>query len=204
MTIIIFCYTSPMDTKPSRRETTHERIVEVAARVLRRNGYSGVGVADVMKQAGLTHGGFYAHFPSRDALLAEALEHAGRDSAALMGRRISQRVARGQSALQALVESYLSESHLREVEHGCVVAALGSEMHRQTPELLEPSAARVRGLIAMVQQALPAGGTPEQAMVIAGTLVGTLQLARTLGDNAQGKALLAAARSALLAQYDAA
>jgi len=202
MTIIIFCYTTPMDTKPSRRETTHERIVEVAARVLRRNGYSGVGVADVMKQAGLTHGGFYAHFPSRDALLAEALAHAGRDSAALMGRRIGQRVARGQSALRALVESYLSESHLREVEAGCVVAALGSEMHRQTPELLEPSAARVRGLIALVQQALPAGGTPEQAMVIAGTLVGTLQLARTLGANAQGKSLLAAARSALVAQYE--
>jgi AcrR family transcriptional regulator len=188
--------------KPSRRETTHERIVEVAARALRRNGYAGVGVADVMKQAGLTHGGFYAHFPSRDALLAEALEQAGRDSTALMSRRISQRQARGQSALRALVESYLSETHLRGVEAGCVVAALGSEMHRQTPELLEPSAERVRGLIAMVQQALPEPGTPEQAMVITSTLVGTLQLARTLGDNAQGRALLVAARSALLAQYD--
>jgi AcrR family transcriptional regulator len=188
--------------KPSRRETTHERIVEVAARALRRNGYAGVGVADVMKQAGLTHGGFYAHFPSRDALLAEALEQAGRDSTALMSRRISQRQARGQSALRALVESYLSETHLHGVEAGCVVAALGSEMHRQTPELLEPSAERVRGLIAMVQQALPEPGTPEQAMVITSTLVGTLQLARTLGDNAQGRALLVAARSALLAQYD--
>jgi AcrR family transcriptional regulator len=191
-----------MQTKPSRRETTHERIVEVAARALRRNGYAGVGVADVMKQAGLTHGGFYAHFPSRNALLAEALVQAGRDSAALMGRRISQRQARGQSALGALVESYLSDTHLRGVEAGCVVAALGSEMHRQTPELLEPSAERVRGLIAMVQQALPAHGTQKQAMVIASTLVGALQLARTLGDNAQGNALLAAARSALLTQYD--
>jgi AcrR family transcriptional regulator len=191
-----------MQTQPSRRETTHARIVEVAARALRRNGYAGVGVADVMKQAGLTHGGFYAHFPSRDALLAEALVQAGRDSAALMGRRISQRQARGQSALRALVESYLSDTHLLGVEAGCVVAALGSEMHRQTPELLEPSADRVRGLIAMVQQALPEGGTPEQAMVIASTLVGTLQLARTLGANTQGKALLAAARIALLAQYD--
>ena len=193
-----------MDTKPSRRETTHERIVEVAARALRRNGYSGVGVADVMKQAGLTHGGFYAHFASRDALLAEALAHAGQADAALMGERISQRVARGQSALRALIESYLCEAHLREVEQGCVVAALGSEMHRQTPELLEPSAVRVRSLIALVQQALPAGGTPDQAMTIASTLVGTLQLARALGANAQGKALLAAARKSLLTQYDTA
>lgn len=188
--------------KPSRRDTSHERIVEVAARALRRNGYDGVGVADVMKQAGLTHGGFYAHFPSRDALLAEALIHAGRDSAAIMGRRITQRQARGKTALQALVESYLSDTHLRDVEDGCVIAALGSEMHRQTPALLASSAKCVQGFIDIVQRTLPEGGTPEQAMVIASTLVGTLQLARTLGPNAQGKALLAAARTALLAQYN--
>lgn len=191
-----------MQSKPTRRETTHERIVEVAARMLRRNGYSGVGVADVMNQAGLTHGGFYAHFASRDALLAEAVERAGRDSAAVMTRRIDTSRARGQSALRALVNGYLSETHLRGVEGGCVVAALSSEMPRQSPTLLAPSVDRVRSLIEMVQRALPEGGTQEQAMVIAGTMVGTLQLARTLGANAQGKAMLAAARSALLSQYD--
>lgn len=191
-----------MHSKPTRRETTHERIVEVAARMLRRNGYSGVGVADVMNQAGLTHGGFYAHFASRDALLAEAIERAGRDSAAVINRRIDTSRARGQSALRALVNGYLSETHLRGVEGGCVVAALSSEMPRQSPTLLAPSVDRVRSLIEMVQRALPEGGTQEQAMVIAGTMVGTLQLARTLGANAQGKAMLAAARSALLSQYD--
>lgn len=191
-----------MQTKPSRRETTHERIVEVASRALRRNGYAGVGVADVMKHAGLTHGGFYAHFPSRDALLAEAVERAGHDGAGLMGRRINQRKARGQNPLQALIESYLSDAHLCDVESGCVVAALASEMHRQTSILQELSAKRVRGLVVLVQQALPASGKHEQAMVIASTLVGALQLARALGANAQGKALLAATRSALLAQYD--
>jgi len=191
-----------MHSKPTRRETTHERIVEVAARMLRRNGYGGVGVADVMNQAGLTHGGFYAHFASRDALLAEAVERAGRDSAAVMTRRSDTSRARGQSALRALVDGYLSETHLRGVEGGCVVAALSSEMPRQSPTLLAPSVGRVRGLIEMVQRALPEGGTREQAMVIAGTMVGTLQLARALGANAQGKAMLAAARSALLSQYD--
>lgn len=190
-----------MHSKPTRSETTHERIVEVAARTLRRNGYVGVGVADVMKQAGLTHGGFYAHFESRDALLAEAIERAGRDSAAVMNRRIDTSRARGQSPLRALVEGYLSETHLRGVEGGCVVAALSSEMPRQSPVLLALSTDRVRSLIEMVQRALPEGGTPEQAMVIAATMVGTLQLARTLGANAQGKAMLAAARSALLSQY---
>ncbi|OXC91401.1 TetR family transcriptional regulator, partial [Achromobacter sp. KAs 3-5] len=66
----------------SRKEQSHERIVDAAARAIRRAGYSGVGVADVMKEAGLTHGGFYAHFPSRDALLAAAMERAGQDGAA--------------------------------------------------------------------------------------------------------------------------
>ena len=191
-----------MHPRSTRHETTHERIVEVAARTLRRNGYAGVGVADVMKQAGLTHGGFYAHFESRDALLAEAVERAGRESTAAMNRRIDTSRARGESALRAMVEGYLSEAHLRGVEGGCVVAALSSEMPRQSPMLLAPSTGRVRGLIEMVQRALPQGGTREQAMVIAGTMVGTLQLARTLGANAQGKAMLVAARSALLSQYD--
>jgi AcrR family transcriptional regulator len=193
-----------MSTSPTRREVTHERIVEVAARALRRNGYAGVGVADVMKQAGLTHGGFYAHFESRDALIAEAIERAGRDSAATIGRRVDAGRARGVSALRAVVDGYLSDAHLSGTEFGCVVAALGSEMPRQSPALRAPAVERVRKLIALVQRALPEGGTKEQAMVITSTMVGALQLARTLGVNAQGKAMLAATRSALLAQYDAA
>jgi AcrR family transcriptional regulator len=191
-----------MATHTSRHEATHDRIVEVAARTLRRNGYAGVGVADVMKQAGLTHGGFYAHFESRDALLAEALDRAGRDTAAAISERIGASRSRGESTLRALVEHYLSDTHLSGTESGCVVAALGSEMPRQSAALLEPSVERVRKLIALVQRALPPGGNRQQAMVIAGTLVGSLQLARALGANAQGKALLAAARNALLAQHD--
>jgi AcrR family transcriptional regulator len=191
-----------MSTHPSRREVTHDRIVEVAARTLRRNGYAGVGVADVMKQAGLTHGGFYAHFASRDALLAEAIDRAGRDSATLMAQRVDASRLRGESALRALVESYLSDAHLSGTEKGCVVAALSSEMPRQSAALIGPSVERVRSLIALVEHALPPGGSHAQAMVIASTLVGTLQLARALGVNAQGKAMLAAARDALLKQYD--
>ena len=198
----ILRYSASMSSQPTRREATHDRIVEVAARTLRRNGYAGVGVADVMKQAGLTHGGFYAHFESRDALLAEAIARAGRDSAAAIGQRIEASRARGESALRALVDSYLSDAHLSGTESGCVVAALSSEMPRQSPALLAPAVERVRKLIALVQRALPEGGSKEQAMVIASTMVGSLQLARTLGANAQGKAVLAATRGALLAQYD--
>lgn len=191
-----------MAAHTSRHEATHDRIVEVAARTLRRNGYAGVGVADVMKQAGLTHGGFYAHFESRDALLAEAIDRAGRDSTAALGERVEASRRRGESALRALVENYLSDTHLSGTESGCLVAALGSEMPRQSAALLGPSVERVRKLIALVRRALPSGGSREQAMAITATLVGTLQLARALGANAQGKAMLAAGRDALLAQYD--
>jgi AcrR family transcriptional regulator len=198
----IDCYDSPMATHTSRHEATHDRIVEVAARTLRRNGYAGVGVADVMKQAGLTHGGFYAHFASRDALLAEAIDRAGRDTAAALGQHVDGSRARGESPLRALVEHYLSEAHLSGTESGCVVAALGSEMPRQPAALQGPSVERVRKLIALVQRALPPGGNRKQAMVIAATLVGSLQLARALGANAQGKVMLSAARDVLLAQHD--
>jgi len=189
-----------MTTAPSRREITHERIVDVAARTLRRNGFDGVGVADVMKQAGLTHGGFYAHFESREALLAEAVERAGRESGTRMRERVDASLARGESGLRTVIESYLSEAHLTGAESGCVVAALSSEMPRQSATVAAPAMNRVRKLIALVQHAMP-GGSKEQAMVVASTLVGTLQLARALGANAQGKALLAASRDALIAQY---
>ena len=196
----ICCYDAVMTTAPTRREITHERIVDVAARALRRNGFAGVGVADVMKQAGLTHGGFYAHFESREALLAEAVERAGRETGARMRERVDASLARGESGLRSVIESYLSEAHLTGAESGCVVAALSSEMPRQSATVAAPAVNRVRKLIALVQHAMP-GGSKEQAMVIASTLVGTLQLARALGANAQGKALLAASRDALIAQY---
>lgn len=192
-----------MDREPSRKQVTHDRIVETAARAIRRGGFAGVGVADIMKEAGLTHGGFYAHFESRDALLCEALERAGTDSAARVVTAVAARQARGASALRALVEQYLSESHLVSTENGCPVAALASEMPRQSREVGQVAAARVRGLIAAVQRALPVDAAGDSAAVIASQMVGALQLARALGPNAEGKALLAATRRALLAQHDA-
>jgi AcrR family transcriptional regulator len=97
-------------TPNTRKEDTHERIVSVAARAIRRQGYAGVGVADVMKEAGLTHGGFYAHFDSRDALLVEALERAGRESFEAVARGAQQRAGKGVSAWRSLVETYLQTS----------------------------------------------------------------------------------------------
>jgi len=164
-------------TPNSRKEETHEHILDVAARAIRRDGYAGVRVADVMKEAGLTHGGFYAHFDSRDALLVAALARAGRESATAVADR-----------------------HLASTETGCPVAALGCEMPRQSPAVREASAQRVERLIVAVRDTLP-GAPSSTASVVAGTLVGSLQLARALGDNAEGRAVLAAARKSLIQQY---
>ena len=188
-------------TPNTRKQETHERIVDVAARALRRHGYAGVGVADVMKKAGLTHGGFYAHFDSRDALLVEALERAGRESGEGVARAVEQRAKKGVSAFRALVEAYLADELLESLETGCPVAALACDMPRQSGGVREASAVRVRRLVADVQSTLP-HAPRATASVVAGTLVGTLQLARALGAIADGRAMLAAARKALIHQYD--
>lgn len=191
-----------MDVVPSRKQLTHDRILDTAARALRGTGFHGVGVADVMKQAGLTHGGFYAHFASRDALLAEALEHAGADSRARLQKAMAAGEAKGQSRLRALVENYLSDRHLGSPESGCPVAALASEMPRQADAVREAAATRVRSLISLVETVLPDDVPTGTAAVVASQLVGSLQVARMLGDNAQGRRHLAAARRFLLEQFE--
>ena len=166
-----------MDTAtPSRKEQTHERIVEAAARALRKGGFGAIGVADIMRQAGLTHGGFYAHFASREALLAEALERAGHDSRERLGKAIDAGRSRGLHAFEAFVERYLSDAHLKSPETGCPVAALGSEFPRQEGAVREAGAARVDNLLANVERLLPAGHPPGTAAVVASQLVGALQL----------------------------
>src|SRR5687768_14641138 len=134
--------TSPLST---RKEITHERIVEAAARAIRRSGFDGTSVADIMKEAGLTHGGFYVHFASREAMLAEAADRAGAEAV-----EASQRIAAAvppEQGLQALLHAYLSKQHVEGVETGCPIAALGSEMPRQAPEVRRAATRRIKEMI---------------------------------------------------------
>ena len=130
------------------KEATHDRIVEAAARAIRRSGYNGTGVADIMKDAGLTHGGFYAHFPSREAMLAEAADRAGSESVAMMERVAA--TSPPPRALQAMMQAYLSKAHVEGVETGCATAALGSEMPRQAPEVRRAATRRIKEMIDVV------------------------------------------------------
>src|SRR6266513_3035563 len=113
----------------SKKEETRERILRAAARAIRKHGYEGVGVADVMKEAGLTHGGFYAHFESRDALLAAAADQEGAESSEHLTRAIA--AAKPGQELMALVDAYLSDGHVAAPEKGCAIAAAGTEVPRQ-------------------------------------------------------------------------
>lgn len=191
-----------MEPSPSRKQATHDRILDTAASALRSDGFGGVGVADIMRRSGLTHGGFYAHFPSRNALLSEALERAGEDSQARLQRAIDAGVGRGLSPLRALVDSYLSDRHLQAPESGCPVAALACEMPRQPDDVQPAALARVNALLSTVQQALPPSCPEDTAAVVTGQLVGALQLARALGDNRQGRRHLALARRFLIDQFE--
>ncbi len=189
-----------MPSIPSRKQVSHERIVDVASRAIRRAGVRGVGVADMMKAAGLTHGGFYAHFESRDALVAEALQRAWRDSSTVLEDAVGSRVSRGESRFSALVHTYLRDSHLEHVEDGCLVAALASEMHRLEPPVRDEARRGVAALVDLVGSALP-GDNRAQAECVAAALVGALQLARVLGGKA-GRDALARAREQIVATFE--
>ena len=181
-------------TVPSRSEATHERIVDAAARAIRRSGYDGTSVADIMKDAGLTHGGFYAHFSSREAMLAEAADRAGADGVAAVERVAA--AAPPPQALQALIRAYLSKEHVQGVETGCAVAALGSEMPRQAPQVRRAATRRIKEMIDLVARQAPDWGRPgahQQALVTVATMVGALVLARAVNDPRLSDALRQAA-----------
>ena len=181
----------------SKKEQTRERILRAAARAIRRYGYEGVGVAEVMKDAGLTHGGFYAHFESRDALLAAAAEQAGLESATSLARALTK--AKPGEELMAIVDTYLADSHVTAAENGlgCAIAAAGSEVPRQCPEVRRAVTRRIKELIGLVEQQLPAWGRSaahDKAMSVVATLIGALMLARAVDDPQLSKGIRKSAR----------
>jgi len=181
----------------SRKEQTHERIVRAAARAIRKHGYEGLGVAEVMKEAGLTHGGFYAHFDSRDALLAEAADQAGAESSEILSRAV--RDAKPGAELDALIDSYLSDQHLHAAEQGqgCAIAASGCDVPRQPLEVRRSASRGIKDLIGLIERQTPGwgkAGSRDKAMAILACLVGTLLIARSVDEPRLSRAMLKAAR----------
>lgn len=189
---------SPAHSRSSTKEASHERIVGAAARAIRRSGYNGTGVADIMKEAGLTHGAFYAHFASREAMLAEAADSAGAQANAAAAKIMS--AVPADQALRALMETYLSKAHVEAIETGCPISALGSEMPRQSPEVRRAATLRIKEMIDLVARQLPDWGQPaahERALAMVASMVGTLILARAVDDPALSDALCNASLKSL-------
>ncbi|AIQ88477.1 MULTISPECIES: TetR/AcrR family transcriptional regulator [Methylobacterium] len=168
-----------------------QRVVEVAATLFRERGLHGVGVADIMGAAGLTHGGFYGQFANKDALAAEAFETALTDN--------------GRGQLDSLVSNYLSIAHVRAPGMGCPVAALANDVAREAPD--SPVRSRftrgVRGMVDLMAALVPK--TPKQkrrqrALSSLATLVGAVVLARAVDDEALAEEILGAARVSLGAE----
>lgn len=177
-------------TAQGRKEVTHERIVTAAARATRRSGYDGTGVADIMKEVGLTHGGFYAHFASREAMLAEAADRAGHESVAALTQVAA--TVPPKDSLRAMIRAYLSKEHVDGVETGCPVAALGSEMPRQGPKVRRAATRRIKEVIDVVARHSTDNGSKsdyEEALVTVATMVGALVLARAVDDPKLSEAL---------------
>jgi len=202
MLIILTLFAMPRAT-PSRKEATHERIVAAAARAIRRSGYGGTGVADIMKEAGLTHGGFYAHFPSREAMLVEAADRASAESTAVSAQVAASVPPR--QALSALVQRYLSKAHIDNPENGCPVAALASEMPRQTRRVRKAATRHIKEMIEVVARQLPDRGkvdAHERALVTVATMVGAVELARAVDDQKLADAFREAAIKYLVLAND--
>lgn len=189
----------PLNSRTAAKEASHERIVSAAARAIRRSGYDGTGVADIMREAGLTHGAFYAHFTSREAMLAEAADRACAESAAAAADAVAS-AAPGR-ALESMLRAYLSREHVEHAEMGCPLAALGSETPRQAPEVRRAATRHLKEMIDLVARQSPQWGQPgahEQALVTIATMVGTLLLARAVDEPALSDRLREAALKQLL------
>lgn len=188
------------NTRAAAKEATHERIVSVAARAIRRSGYDGTGVADIMKDAGLTHGAFYSHFESREVMLAEAARRACAESAAAAANVVAGVPPR--KALASMLGAYLSREHVENAERGCPLAALGSETPRQVPEVRRVATRHIKEMIDLLARQSPDWGQPgahERALVTLATMVGALLLARAVDEPGLSDALREAALKHLTA-----
>jgi TetR/AcrR family transcriptional repressor of nem operon len=187
--------------RTEQKAETHERIVRAAAASLRRNGFAGAGVAEVMADAGLTHGGFYAHFPSRDAMLAAAADCAGGDGVAQLARIAAAAPAGG--GLAALVDSYLSDRHVERAERGCPVVAAGSELARQAPAVRRAATGRIKEMVDLIERQGGAWGgaaAHERALAQLSCMVGAMIIARAVDDPALARAVRKAARQNVVKQ----
>jgi TetR/AcrR family transcriptional regulator, transcriptional repressor for nem operon len=180
---------------------TRKRVLKEAGRAIRRDGPDRIAVAGIMERAGLTHGGFYAHFTSKDALINEAIGTMFDDARARVTRRDD---AEPIVQLRHYVDFYLSPAHRDGRDRGCPLPALSGDLARASDKVRERFGAGADALTKRVAEWLREMGraTPERdASAILAQLVGAVALARAVGDTAQSDAILADAHADLIERY---
>jgi TetR/AcrR family transcriptional repressor of nem operon len=183
------------------KQETHARIVKKASVRLREKGAHGIGVADLMKEAGLTHGGFYAHFDSREALVIEAFGYA-MDRAAEHWRNMAAEIP-PEKRLSTIVDSYVSAAHRDDPGRGCAVPTLGAEIARESAKTRKAFAAKLEQMIDLVADQIP--DVPRKtarrlAMGTMATMMGALVMSRVAGSGELSDEILASGREAALAR----
>jgi TetR/AcrR family transcriptional regulator, transcriptional repressor for nem operon len=168
-----------------------EKILATAAKLFREKGFDGIGVADLMKAAGLTHGGFYGHFDSKDDLMAQACERAVDQ---LLQDGEARRQASNDEPYVAFLKNYLSTGHRDNPGGGCLMAALGAEATRQNHTVRAAFTQSAKRLVASLTAIIPAATKKkarENALVTLSTLVGAQIIARAVDDEEMSQEVLA-------------
>jgi TetR/AcrR family transcriptional repressor of nem operon len=179
------------------KHRSHERIVEIAARRIREHGTEAPGVAEIMREAGLTHGGFYKHFASREQLIAEAAAHALAEGDAFVARATDA----AEDPFAAYIEAYLSDAHRDDPGTGCAVTALGADAaHGGSDELRAAYAAQVRELIALLARLADdeSDAGRRRATTAMSAMVGALLTSRAVGDPQLSEQILRDVREELV------
>lgn len=181
------------------KDESHDRIVQVAAARFRETGVDGIGVADLMKEAGLTHGGFYRHFDSRDELVAEGIERALQDG----GRVVEAMANSKQFPLTMLVEAYLSTAHRDGLATSCAVTTLAGDVARSNDRARSAYTRQVGTYLKLLTK-LIAGDKQKarriKAITALSTLVGAVSMARAVNDEKLSREILKSAADELKTQ----
>ena len=179
-----------MRYEKGHKEATRARIIEIASRRFRAEGIEAVGVASLMADAGLTHGGFYSHFPTKDALIAAAVG----DAMVRGDQRLRSAAKSEKIGLHGIIDFYMGAEHRDHPERGCAAAALASELPHHPLDTRLMAAKTVDDRIALIAEYLPDTVLPEakqdRATAIMSTMMGALQLARLATDEATSQRFL--------------
>jgi TetR/AcrR family transcriptional repressor of nem operon len=188
-----------MGHSQTEKAESHDRIVRAAAARFRETGVQGIGVADLMKDAGLSHGGFYRHFPSRDDLVAEAIEHALADG----GQRVVDTMqASHHSLLATLVDAYLSAAHRDGLATSCAVTTMAGDVARSNDRARTAYSKQVDAYLELLATLIAEDNQKARrlkAILALSTLVGAVSMARAVNDEQLSQEILKSAADELKA-----